>query len=168
MKSKFYIVGLVVLIGLAGCKPVYDFNFMPSGYGVEEEEPKVDSILTQEQRHAWRNAVYEVVSRLTQRAGLPPKPVFVAYSGSQTPFYDNFDNDLREVLLESGYQLSASPDDSYGIIYSVRGLKPKRNKYIKGNVELTLKVYSSQLQHGEFLTEETATFYIDGADGLQF
>ncbi len=132
--------------------------------------------MTAQQAEDFRNAVYNLVDELTLRAGLPPKPVYVAAVTPMTPFYSNIDNDLREALLNAGYVLSDTPRESYVFAYqafildapvpvmTADGKKIEVSDY--NNVRLALTVSTGLEKGAKKLTEEVADYKIIGAEDL--
>lgn len=175
-------------IGLSACTGVNPSS-MPTGYKYHQEvyksadpipSPRVTSqqreVMTAAQAEQFRLAVYELVDDLTLRAGLPPKPVYVATPEPMTPFYGGIDNDLREALLNAGYVLSDTPEESYVFAYEAFILdapEPEMDEegnkvMIKDyeNVRLALHVAKTLDMQGSKLTEQIADYRIDGAEAL--
>ncbi len=167
----------VAALGLAACSP----NAMPKGYVYHDdpykspnppESPKFTelqrSTMGPEQAEQFRMAVYTLVDNLTNRAGMPPKPVHVLKPEPMTPFYANLDNDLRESLRHVGYRLSDSPEGAYAFTYNAEILK--KEKAVPGdtspNVRITLHVHDKAGEDGKLLTQELGDFYIQGAEEL--
>lgn len=156
-------------------------NSMPTGYTYHHEEyksptPTPSSKVTNKQRASmnmvqaeqFRNAVYDLLNKLTMRAGLPPKPVYVLAPDPLTTFYANIDNDLRESMRTLGYAISDVPVGSYVFAYSARQLEQSDGIDIEGqpNVELTIRVFDAANPNARQLTEETGRYFIKGARSL--
>lgn len=156
-------------------------NAMPRGYGYHDEvykspnppeSSKFTTLLRQsmgpEQADQFRMAVYTLVDNLTNRAGMPPKAVYVVKPEPMTPFYANLDNDLRESLRHVGYRLADSPDDSYAFTYAAEILNKEGAPAgdMSPNVRLTLYVHDKVGDEGRVLTQESGEFYIQGAEAL--
>ncbi len=136
------------------------------------------STMGPEQSAQFRLAVYSLVDTLTARAGMPPKPVYVLRPEKMTPFYGNFDNDLRESLRHVGYQLSDTPDDAYIVTYSAATIETPvssggatmpvvvsstENNSVP-NVRMAIHVHDGLGEQGKMLTQESGDFYVRGAD----
>lgn len=166
------------LFALAACAP----NAMPRGYAYHDEvykspNPPESAKFTREQRKEmgpeqadqFRLAVYELVDKLTLRAGIPPKPVFVQKPEPMTVFHANIDNDLRESLRHVGYQLADTSAGAYVFSYSVEVLKGPDGKKLpddpsKPNVRIGLYVSDKIGDDSRVLTQEIGDYYIKGAD----
>lgn len=164
-------------LGLAACSP----NAMPKGYVYHDKpykspNPPESAKFTElqratmgpEQAEQFRLAMYQLVDNLTNRAGMPPKPVYVMKPEPMTPFYSNLDNDLRESLRHVGYRLSDKPDGAYVLTYSAEVLKKEKPAAgdTSPNVRLTLNVHDKAGEEGKLLTKESGDFYIQGAETL--
>lgn len=189
--SKIFQTTLLVgaaALGLQACTGVNPSS-MPTGYTYHQEvyksadpipSPRVTDeqreVMTAAQAEQFRLAVYELVDDLTLRAGLPPKPVYVAAPTPMTPFYSSIDNDLREALLNAGYVLSDTPEESYVFSYEAFILDapaPQMDEdgneiIIKDyeNVRLALYVAKTLDVEGTKLTEQVADYRIEGAETL--
>ncbi len=154
---------------------------MPTGYVYHDkkykspnppESPKFTTAqrteMGPEQSDQFRLAVYTLVDNLTNRAGMPPKAVYVVTPVPMTPFYANMDNDVRESLRHVGYKLANTPDDAYAITYKAEIIK--KDKVVEGdvrpNVHLTLFVHDKVGEDSRVLTQESGDFFIKGADSL--
>ena len=179
---KFY--GLLAIgvstISLGACSVGHP-NFMPSGYTYHHQDyksptPAPSRKVTGKQRHymdalqaeQFRDSVYDLVSRLSSRAGMPPKPVYVLAPDPMTTFYANIDNDLRESMRALGYAISDIPAGAYVFAYNAQYLDTARGIDMAGqpNVELMLKVFDSAAPDARQLTQETGRYYIQGAETL--
>ncbi len=120
-----------------------------------------------QQSEQFRMAVYSLVDNLTNRAGMPPKPIHILKPEPMTPFYANLDNDLRESMRHVGYRLSDTPNGAYAMTYNVEMLKkePKPGD-TSPNVRITLYVHDKVGEDGKVLTKESGDFYIQGAEEL--
>lgn len=169
------------LLALAACSMP---NSLPRGYVYHgdaykspnpPESPKFTSVqrasMGPEQADQFRLAVYSLVENLTNRAGMPPKPIFVMKPEPMTPFYANMDNDLRESLRHMGYKLSDTADGSYAFAYNANVLKKKNAKDAavidtSPNVHLVIYVMDGVGEDAKILTQEEDDFYIRGAEDL--
>ena len=151
-------------------------NAMPSGYTHHHETykspaPAMSSKVTVEQREymnaeqaeQFRDAVYDLLERLTMRAGMPPKPVYILAPDPMTTFYANIDNDLRESMRHIGYAISDTSNDAYIFTYEASSLSANN---MQNNVQMTLKVFSGLGESDKQLTEETGQYFIQGAEAL--
>jgi hypothetical protein len=182
--AKVSFLALSTCAALAACSMP---NSLPRGYVYHNdaykspnppESPKFTSqqrtAMGPEQADQFRMAVYGMVENLTNRAGLPPKPVFILKPEPMTPFYANLDNDLRESLRHLGYKLSDSPEGAYGMAYNANILKkPKPAPGVtepvidtSPNVHLVLYVLDGVGEEAKILTQEEGDFYIRGAEEL--
>ena len=157
-------------------------NSLPRGYVYHSHEykspnpppspkftEKQRATMGPEQADQFRMAVYQLVENLTNRAGLPPKAVYVLKPEPMTPFYANMDNDLRESLRHQGYKLSDTPDDAYVFAYSAVVAKADKDKPaddMSPNAHLMLFVFDSAGEDAKLLTQEEGDFYIKGAEHL--
>ena len=154
-------------------------NAIPTGYTYHHEEyksamPAPSSRVTSEQRatmdvaqaEQFRNAVYDLVSRLTERAGLPPKPVFVLPPKNMTSFYAHIDNDIRESMRSIGYAISDRPEGAYVFSYSADLINvPRDTETTKHpNVEMILRVFNDADPKARQLTQEVGRYFIHGAE----
>ncbi len=166
------------LIALAACSGP---NSIPRGYVYHSHEykspnPPPSKKFTEKQRATmgpeqadqFRMSVYQLVENLTNRAGLPPKPVYVLKPEPMTPFYANMDNDLRESLRHQGYKLSDTPEDAYVFAYSavVSKDKDRAPEDMSPNAHLMIFVFDSAGEDAKLLTQEEGDFYIKGAETL--
>ncbi len=156
-------------------------NSLPSGYTHHHKEfksptPAPSSKITSKQRQymdsiqaeQFRNAVYDLLNKLTMRAGMPPKPVFVLAPDPMTTFYANIDNDLRESMRTLGYAISDVPVGAYVFAYSVEELEYPQGIDIVGqpNIELTIRVFDAVDPDARQLTQEVGRYFIKGAETL--
>ncbi len=176
--SMAVLIGASVL-GLSACA---NPNAMPSGYTYHHDRyksaaPPLPKTITAQQRQymdatqaeQFRNGTYALLEKLTMRAGMPPKPVYVLSPTPMTNFYANIDNDLRENMRHIGYALSDSPMDAYVFTYDAQEIVlAEGTERAAGtpNVELTLRVYSSLDENARLLSTEKGQFYIQGAETL--
>lgn len=181
--AKFSVLALTACVALAACSMP---NSLPRGYTYHQdaykspnppESPKFTSVqraaMGPEQADQFRLAVYSLVEKLTNRAGMPPKPVYVLKPEPMTPFYANMDNDLRESLRHMGYRLSDMPEESYAFAYNANILKkpktPKGEAAVidtSPNVHLVIYVLDGVGDDARVLTQEEGDFYIRGAEDL--
>lgn len=168
----------VSLVALVGCAAP---SAMPTGYNYHHDTyksatPPPSRKVTAEQRRymdaaqaeQFRSAVYQLLESLTQRAGMPPKPVYILAPNPMTTFYANIDNDLREGMRHIGYALSDMPTGAYIFTYDAQLLEVPRGYISTGqpNVQLVLKVFDKIGEDARQLSEESGNFYIQGAEGL--
>lgn len=170
-------------LAVSACSP----NAMPTGYTYHQQQPfkspdpSKSPLFTKEQRATmgpqqadqFRLAVYELVENLTRRAGMPPKPVYVVRPEKMTAFYALMDNDVRESLRHLGYTLSDTPENSYPISYDAQPILDADGKVpvrasgdTSPNVAITLYVYDGLGETARLLTQETGSYYIQGAETL--
>ncbi|MCI5061091.1 MAG: hypothetical protein MRY79_08485 [Alphaproteobacteria bacterium] len=167
---------------MSGCAAVSHPNAMPSGYTHHQETfkspaPPPSSKITLAQRQymdaaqaeQFRNAVYDLLTRISHRAGMPPKPVYVLAPDNMTSFYANIDNDLRESMRALGYALADVPTGAYVFAYDAQTFERPRGYVSQGeaNVMLTLRVFNSIGENARMLTQESGTYYIQGAELLK-
>lgn len=184
MSSRKLNVGLlaagVSVMVLGGCAMQHP-NAMPTGYTYHSETyksatPPPSRRITKEQRkhidgaqaEQFRDAVYGLLRRITNRAGMPPKPVYVLAPDPMTPFYGNIDNDLREGMRHMGYAISDTATGAYVFTYDARLINQQRDRMSAGdpNVELVIKVFNKIGEDAQMLTEEVGRYYIQGAESL--
>lgn len=153
-------------------------NAMPSGYTYHHEDykspisPDSQKISIEQRKYMdaaqaeqFRDAVYDLLERLTMRAGMPPKPVFIMAPDPMTTFYANIDNDLRESMRHIGYAISDTPDGAYIFTYEAQEIPaPAVETAQANNVHLTLRVFDSLGENARQLTEESGQYFIQGAD----
>lgn len=176
------VTSCAALLALTACSIP---NSLPRGYVYHQDEykspnppesPKFSSqqraTMGPEQADQFRLSVYGLVESLTNRAGMPPKPVYILKPETMTPFYANIDNDLRESLRHMGYRLSDTPDGAYAFAYGAEILKKDKKASdailidTTPNVTLSLYVLDGAGEDAKLLTQETGTFYIRGAEEL--
>ncbi len=168
------------VIALTACQP----NALPTGYVYHDQvyksaNPPESPKFTQEQRATmgpeqsdqFRLAIYDLVDKLTQRAGMPPKPVFVQKPEPMTVFHANLDNDLRESLRHVGYRLADMPVGAYVFSYSVEVFKKAKDAPVVDdpsvpNVRIGLYVSDKLGDDSRILTQEIGDYYIKGADKM--
>lgn len=170
----------VSLVSLGACS-VNHPNAMPSGYTHHREiyksptpppSPKITAqqrqYMDSAQAEQFRDAVYDLLTRLTHRAGMPPKPVYIMAPEPMTTFYANIDNDLREGMRHIGYALSDMPVGAYVFAYDAQAFEKPRGTISTGapNVEIVLKVFDSVSEDARMLSEESGWYYIQGAETL--
>lgn len=176
---SFAIVG-VSLLALSACTHPHS---MPTGYTYHDElykspAPPLPYTITAEQRkymdatqaEQFRDGTYALLEKLTMRAGMPPKPVYVLTPTPLTSFYANIDNDLRENMRHIGYALSDTPNEAYIFTYDALYLAPAEGTVPKvgvPNTQLTLRVYNKLGADARLLSTETGQFYIQGAETLK-
>lgn len=178
---KFYVGILaagVSAFGLAGCSHP---TAMPSGYTYHHDTyksaapPPSRKITTEQRRYMdgaqaeqFRDAVYDLLKRLSTRAGMPPKPVYILAPDPMTTFYANIDNDLREGMRHIGYAISDVPTGAYIFAYNAMLVEKPRGEISQGepNVDLMIRVFDSIGENARMLTEESGRYYIQGAELL--
>ncbi len=177
-KLSFLALGASVL-SIAACSYNHP-NAMPSGYNYHHDTyksptPPASSKITIEERkymdiaqaEQFRAAVYDLLERMTMRAGMPPKPVYIQAPDPMTTFYANIDNDLREGMRHIGYAISDTPEGAYIFAYEALPISNLEGQAVStNNVELTLRVFDSVSTDARQLTEESGQYFIQGADLL--
>lgn len=181
--AKISVLAVSTCALLAGCSMP---NSLPRGYVYHADEykspnppesPKFTSqqraTMGPEQADQFRMAVYSLVENLTNRAGMPPKPIYVLKPDPMTPFYANMDNDLRESLRHMGYRLADTPEGAYAFAYNANVLqKPKTPGVAEPvidtspNVRLFVYVMDGVGENAKILTQEQGDFYVRGAEEL--
>ena len=177
-RSLALIMGSASLLTLGACGIP---NSIPTGYtyhrdtyksATPEPSPRVTTTQRQymdaTQAEQFRDAVYDILQRITSRAGMPPKPVYILQPQRMSTFYNNIDNDLRESMRAIGYAISDVPQGSYVFAYDARSLEQPRSETpsMAPNVELILKIFDSASANSRMLTEEVGRYYIQGAQYL--
>lgn len=182
MKTKALITVCVSALALTACDAP---NYFPDGYvhhnkpyksQLPPPSPKFTQmqrgVMGPEQADQFRMAMYQLVDNLTNRAGMPPKPVFVLKLEKMSALDMNLDNDLRESLRHVGYKLSDSPEGAYVMTYAAEVLKDKDGKIVStsaeqgANVRLSLFVHDSVGENSKLLTKESGDFFIRGAEEM--
>jgi hypothetical protein len=170
------------VLAIVGCSGVNMPNYFPDGY-THHANPnqayrsdgsfpsrkftqKQRAVMTGDMANQMRMSVYTLAETLTLRAGLPPKPVYIAqrHPSDISPFDALLDNDLRESLRHLGYRLANTPDDAYAMrtrVEKIQGAVPDAP-----NVTITLEVYDSAGDEARLLTTESGNYFIKGADVL--
>ncbi len=110
-------------------------------------------------------AVDDMLRKITARAGVPPKPVYILKPENPTPFYNAVDNALRTSMRDLGYAISDMKAGAYGMAYNARALRKPRGTENDGhpNVELMLQAYSNVESGARLLTEQSGNYFIKGA-----
>ncbi len=161
-------------------------NAIPTGYKYHNDAyksplPPESARVTKMQRQAmgpqqaqqFRNALYDLVENLTERAGLPPKPIHVIPHEPMNVFYAQVDNDLREAMRHQGYTLATSEQDAYYFTYDAEMLEQPKldaDEYPDAvmdtgeNVEIILQVMNGTGKEATMLTEQRGRYRIDGAE----
>lgn len=185
IRSALFLSGVAAL-ALTGCSQPHMF---PTGYVYHGDTYKSATpppsakfsdeqrkTMTAEQADQFRHAVYQLTEKLTLRAGMPPKPVFVLRPEKMSPFYSNIDNNLNESLRHLGYNLASSPQGAYIFTYKVDLLRTASDlknpdgsqidpaSLSSNNVRVALQVHDKIGPESKMLTEEIGTFYIAGAE----
>ena len=189
---SFSVLTVTSLMVLAACSSP---NAIPTGYVYHDDVYKSPnppesskftklqrSIMGAEQADQFRLATYSLVDSLTNRAGMPPKPVYVMTPETMTPFYANMDNDLRESLRHIGYRLADNPQDAYVITYNATITKsmtkdknaanspvpvvPAAQEVKVPNVRMVIHVHNGIGEDSKILTQEEGNFYVQGAESM--
>ncbi|PZQ46745.1 MAG: hypothetical protein DI551_04650 [Micavibrio aeruginosavorus] len=179
LKTKLPYLALTACAALAACSVP---NSLPRGYVYHDQPYKSPnppesskftaaqrSTMGPEQADQFRLALYSLVEKLTERAGMPPKPVYVLKPDPMTPFYANMDNDLRESLRHIGYRLSDTPEGAYVMAYTAvvaKKVKGAPADDATPNTHLALYVFDGVGENAKRLTQEEGDFYIRGAEEL--
>lgn len=172
--SKIILIGGVSILTLAGCSHP---NAMPSGYTHHHDRfkspdssvsGKVASFQSQEEALSQMGvdqAVEDLLRKITARAGVSPKPVYVLTPEIMEPFYIVVDSALRKNMRDLGYAISNTETGAYAFAYTARNLSKPRGTENDGypNVELMLKIYDSAASSARLLTEQAGNYYIEGA-----
>lgn len=171
------------VIALAACQTP---NAVPSGYTYHSQTyksetppapPRISPVqrskMGPQQAQQYRDALYDLVDDLTERAGLPPKLVHVIPHTPMNAFYGQVDNDLREAMRHIGYELATSGEDGYFFTYAAELIKqdtvptseyPELATPMGNNVEIILQVFDGQSEDAKMLTEQRGQYRIDGAE----
>lgn len=180
MKKSLLLSLSLSAMTLGACELTAPYS-MPSGYTYLHDEyksatPPDSSRVNTEQRQymdaaqaeQFRRAVYTLLERVTERAGLPPKPVYILQPKPLTIFYANIDNDLREAMRAMGYALSDLPTGAYIVTYDASMISDRPDRLNPGtaNVELVLKIFNKMGRDARILTKESGQYYIQGAEHL--
>lgn len=181
LKSKTALPLLSALLLGACATP----NAIPTGYVYHGEEyksplPPESKKVTTAQREAmgpeqaeqYRDALYDLVNKLTERAGLPPKPIYVVPHDPMNAFYAQVDNDLREAMRHIGYELATAEADAYYFTYDAMLIEkpdlgdeyPEAAMMDGNNVEIILQVFDGKGEEATMLTEQRGQYYIQGAE----
>lgn len=169
---KFFILGFSVLALNACSHP----NAMPSGYTYHHDRfksadpsPALGVVKTNQESVLSQTdidrAVDDLLRKITARAGVSPKPVYIITPSMMTPFYSAVDDALRNTMRELGYALSDTQTGAYGFAYSGRNLSKPRGTDNDGypNVELMLQIYDSVSDNARLLTQQAGNYFIEGA-----
>jgi hypothetical protein len=177
MRYQRLLIVTASLLTLTACQP----NALPKGYVYHGEAykspnppqskkitPEQRAVMGPQQADQFRLAVYDLADKLTKRAGMPPKAVFVHKPEPMTPFYASLDNDLRESLRHIGYQLADKPEDAYVFTYKATVLTDGKTPDVPGkpNVRIGLYVFDKKGEDGRMLTQEVGDYYIAGAGAM--
>lgn len=183
-KPFLFVGAAVTALNLGACSTI-EPNFLPKGYAHHGKVYKSPTAppsqrVTNDQRafmgpvqaQQFRTATYDILSRLTARAGLPPKPAYIHAADPMTPFYANIDNDLREAMRSQGYRLAETSDGAYIFKYKAELLPGYRAYDLEDaptgapNIRLTLDVLTDIQGSMKVLTHEVGNYYIQGAEEL--
>lgn len=165
---------------LGACSLSYPHS-MPTGYTHHHKtyqspgaETTTEPIVVEQRQYMsmtqakqFRNGIYNLLEKLTSRAGMPPKPVYILGPQPTTSFYANLDNHLRSSMRHIGYDLASSPEGAYIFTYDAMPLMSvDEGLSVKNNVQLTLNVFTGMGESSKQLTQETGAYFIEGAEHL--
>lgn len=132
LRLSLLLATLPALLSATGCQGFTDPSPMPRGYVFHRNEYKTipdskpDSIGTPytlldtaKATASWRAAARDLVTRMATRGALPLGPVFVSPLTPKEPIAAAFDYALRGVLLEKGYTLTTTPEQSAILSYEI-------------------------------------------------
>lgn len=110
-------------------------------------------------------AMDDMLRKITARAGVPPKPVFILRPAMPSPFYNAVDSALRTSMRDLGYAISDIETGAYGFAYNARNLSKPRGSENDGhpNVELMLQAYNKVGAGARLLSEQSGNYFIQGA-----
>jgi len=175
--SRFFILSCSVL-ALSACGHP---NAMPSGYTHHHAQYKspdatpalsstgaLGTIETTPVRLSQMDvdiAVDDLLRKITARAGVSPKPVYIMTPSNMGGFYNVVDSALRKNMRDLGYATSDTTEGVYAFAYSAREIRKPRGSENDGypNVEMTLQVFGDASQGAKLLTEQTGNYFIAGA-----
>jgi len=174
--SRFFILSCSVL-ALSACGHP---NAMPSGYTHHHEQYKSPDATPSQRMGALEDfdagpaplsqmdvdiAVDDLLRKITARAGVSPKPVYIMTPDNMGGFYTVVDSALRKNMRDLGYALSDTTTGAYAFAYSARALQKPRGSENDGypNVEMMLQVFGDASDGARLLTEQTGNYFITGA-----
>lgn len=108
-------------------------------------------------------AMADLTARLTERAGLAPRPVYVEPHVPASQIQTMMDNDLRDALRRSGYTLSSDPSSGYVITYRIKTVTLDQDTK---NAEISLDIHDGTQDARPLLTSETGFYVIDSLEDL--
>lgn len=128
---RFFVFASILVLALAGCKPIWDPTFMPSGYAHHQKEyktppgPEAADIgydYSAEKNEAvleeWRKAASDLVLRAKAHDIRPMQPVYLTTDLPHGAFQSAFDHALRGEMQSHGYLLADDPVDAQTLFYS--------------------------------------------------
>ncbi len=145
---------------------------MPTGYVYHDQlykAPVQDSsasgaaLISQTQAAQIYRAMSDLTTRLTQRAGLAPRPVYVETPAPATQIQTLMDNDLRDTLRRLGYTLTGDPAQGYVIAHRIKPVKIENSPL---NAEIALDIFDGRSKKETLLTSETGFYRIDSLDKI--
>jgi hypothetical protein len=175
--KKFLVIGISLGVSALALSACQHPNAMPSGYTHHHEvfkSPDPAPVLTLQTTDNQDiplslmdidMAVEDLLRKVTARAGLPPKPVYILTPPKMTSFYSLIDSALRKNMRDLGYAISDTETGAYAFVYNARELRKPRGTENDGfpNVELVLQVYSALNKEARLLTEQSGNYFIEGA-----
>lgn len=171
--KNLLIIGVSVL-ALHACKHP---NAMPSGYTHHHDTYKspdatpavkpatLDNQNVRLSQMDIDDAVEDLLRKITARAGVSPKPVYILTPSETGAFYNIVDSALRKNMRDLGYAISDTQAGAYAFAYSARELRKPRGSENDGypNIELTLSVFNKVGDDARLLTEQMGNYFIAGA-----
>lgn len=171
-----HLIPLSCALSLGACNSIEIPHMFPTGYKYHGKEfnypaPEQSNVVSTterqtmgpEQMQQFRMAAIDLLGALTERAGLPPKPVFVKQPDSFSPFYVSLDNALRDAMRQRGYAIASYPQGAYAFIYEA---SLANTAVGPGNVDITLRVFNGLGPGSKMLTKERGQYFIQGAEEL--
>ena len=140
---------------------------LPTGYVYHDQLYKVPvesssasgaRLITNDQAAQIYTAVSDLTTRLTDRAGMAPRPVYVETKKPSLQIQTMMDNDLRDSLRSLGYTLTNDPAQGYIIAHRIKAVNMENSPL---NAELTLDIYDGTQEDKRLLTSETGFYKID-------
>ena len=138
---KFFALIIGLSISLSACT-------MPTGYVYHDGLYKTPTprgvpganLISNTQSAQISNAMQDLVGRLTARAGLAPKSVYVHTPKPATALQTLMDNDLRDALRRAGYRLASSPEEAGYVM--THDLSQIRDEIARTSAEISIHVYN--------------------------
>ncbi|MCC7305245.1 MAG: hypothetical protein IT558_03185 [Alphaproteobacteria bacterium] len=125
-----FMLPIMIVLALAGCRSITDPDFMPSGYTYHNQYykappgPSADDIgyaYTKERNAAaieqWEYIVAHLVGRMDMELGEGPQPIYIETLPRHNAFNASFDYALREELRSRGYTLTHSRANALHLRY---------------------------------------------------